>query len=207
MRSQNTDLKIRIPVLSMLPPASDHMVPILPTDRNIRVHTAFHKERLDVLYKTNPDFFACETIPSFQEAKVLGELLKNYEIPAWVSFSCKDDVRINDDAQFSVALKLFDEHPTVFALGVNCTAPQHVSTLIKIIKSEAADKKVVVYPNSGEVFDPETKSWSGLNDTHLSAMMSNEWLGLGADIVGGCCRIGPKHIAAMNIMLKSRKAV
>lgn len=164
----------------------------------------FHRVRLDILAKSEPDFLACETIPSFQEAAVLSELLKEYSIPSWVSFSCMDDVKINDEARFSVALQLFKDHPTVFALGVNCTPPEYVSTLIKILKIEVPEKRVIVYPNSGETFDSETKSWSGLNDTHICAMRSNEWLDDGADIVGGCCRIGPKHIAAINSILESR---
>ena len=166
--------------------------------------TDFHRERLDILARSEPDFLACETIPSFQEASVLSELLKEYNIPAWISFSCMDDVKINDEARFSVAIQLFKDHPTIFALGVNCTAPEHVTSLIRIAKSELPEKKVIVYPNSGEVFDAETKTWSGLNDTHICAMMSNEWLNAGADIVGGCCRIGPKHIAAIRSIIESR---
>ena len=36
----------------------------------------FHRDRIRLLDRSNADFFACETIPSFQEAKVLSEILK-----------------------------------------------------------------------------------------------------------------------------------
>jgi len=164
----------------------------------------FHKDRLDVLVETDADFFACETIPSFREARILRELLKDYETPAWISFSCQNDMHLHDGSEVAVCAELFNGHPTVFALGINCTPPQYISNLIQLIKKIAPAKKVVVYPNSGEVYDAESKNWSGMNDPQICAMMSNEWLNLGADIVGGCCRIGPRHIASIKAVMESR---
>ncbi|MEE9573445.1 MAG: homocysteine S-methyltransferase, partial [Candidatus Neomarinimicrobiota bacterium] len=47
----------------------------------------FHEHRITLLDHSNADILACETIPSFQEAKVLAEMLKDTNKPAWVSFS------------------------------------------------------------------------------------------------------------------------
>lgn len=38
--------------------------------------------------------------------------------------------------------------------------PQYISSLIKEIKSQT-DKPVIVYPNSGEHYDAESKTWNG----------------------------------------------
>ena len=56
------------------------------TDETLR---EFHLDRIKLLDRSKADFFACETIPSFQEAKVLAEILKQTNKSAWVSFSCQ----------------------------------------------------------------------------------------------------------------------
>ncbi|MCG8575147.1 MAG: homocysteine S-methyltransferase [Flavobacteriales bacterium] len=165
----------------------------------------FHKEKLDILSKTNADFLACETIPSFREAKVLSHLLDRYSILSWVSFSCKDEFRLNDGSDLRLVSQLFESCKNVFALGINCTPPQYIQNLIQLLKSIGHQKKIIVYPNSGELYDTQNKSWSGNNNPIMSAKLSTEWLDSGVDIIGGCCRIGPPHIAAIKNTIDSRQ--
>ena len=95
----------------------------------------FHLPRINILDESNAHFFACETIPSFQEAKVLAKILDKTTKQAWVSFSCKDGKHLNDGTPIAQAGELFADHKNVFAIGVNCTAPQHISGLIKSLKT------------------------------------------------------------------------
>ncbi len=158
---------------------------------------AFHQRRIALLAHSSADLLACETIPSFQEAKVLGEILRGINKPAWISFSCKDAQHIHDGTPITACGKLFALHPHVFAIGINCTAPRHISGLIQALKPMVGDKKIVVYPNSGEVYHAASKSWSGLSGLATCEEMANTWLKLGASMIGGCCRMGPSHIEAM----------
>jgi homocysteine S-methyltransferase len=162
--------------------------------------TDFHEPRIELLDNSMADIFACETIPSFQEANVLSTILKNKSKAAWISFSCKDGKHISDGTPIEACTALFTHHPTVFAIGVNCTAPEHISALIQCIKTKSGDKKIVVYPNSGAVYDPETKTWSGLSDASSCEVMVKEWIDLGADIIGGCCGVGPEQIKSMGFV-------
>lgn len=157
----------------------------------------FHLERAKILDSSNADIFAIETIPSLQEAKVISEVLKQVEKPAWVSFSCKDGTHLNDGTPLQNVVSVFRNHPHVFALGVNCTNPSYISELVKTIKANAGTKKVIVYPNSGEAYNAKSKTWLGVSDPNLFVQMAQEWIELGADIIGGCCRIGPDHIRRM----------
>ena len=159
--------------------------------------TAFHKPRIDLLDNSTADILACETIPCFQEAKVLSEILENVKKPAWISFSCKDGKHISDRTPIEECADYFAHHPTVFAMGVNCTSPEFISELIRSIKTKSGNKKIVVYPNSGAVYHAESKTWSGLSELSSCAIMVKEWMSLGADIIGGCCGIGPEQIKAM----------
>jgi homocysteine S-methyltransferase len=157
----------------------------------------FHEPRINLLASSTADILACETIPGFQEAKVLSEILENVKKPAWVSFSCKDGKHISDGTPIEKCAAFFAHHPTVFAIGVNCTSPEFISELIRSIKTKSGNKKIVVYPNSGAVYHAESKTWSGLSDLSSCEIMVKEWMDLGADIIGGCCGIGPQQIQAM----------
>jgi homocysteine S-methyltransferase len=157
----------------------------------------FHEPRIKLLDSSTADILACETIPSFQEAKVLSTILKNKSKAAWVSFSCKDGKHISDGTPIEKCTALFAHHPTVFAIGVNCTSPEHISELIQCIKTRSGEKKIVVYPNSGSVYHAETKTWSGLSESSSCEVMVKEWMDLGADMIGGCCGVGPEQIKAM----------
>ena len=161
----------------------------------------FHLSRIKLLDSTNADFFACETIPSFQEAKVISEIIKHTNKSAWISFSCKNEQHLNDGTKIDDCVKYFASHPKIFAIGVNCTAPKYISGLIKSIKTNSGGKKIIVYPNSGEAYNAESKTWLGLSDPNLFVDMSKEWIELGANIIGGCCRIGPDHIKSINDIL------
>ncbi len=161
----------------------------------------FHERRLTLLDQTDADVLACETIPNNLEASVLCELLTNVRLPAWVSFSCRDGRCISDGTPLREASAIYRNHPRVLALGVNCTAPHFITSLIGEIKAGAADKAVIVYPNSGEKYDASSNSWFGTVSPVECAAAAQNWRDAGARIIGGCCRIGPRHIAALHEQL------
>ncbi len=158
----------------------------------------FHRWRIELLKDSAIDCFACETLPDAREAHILSKLIRQTEVPAWLSFSCKDDAHLHDGTPISGLAQHFDAHPNLFALGINCTAPEHVSGLIENLKANLQRLHILVYPNSGEVYDASTKTWSGLNETGVFRQSAEEWLETGAQLIGGCCRIGPGHIRELS---------
>lgn len=157
----------------------------------------FHGPRLQLLDGAGADLLAVETLPSLDEARVLAELLARCETRAWVSFSCRDAQSISDGTPIEVAAALFADHPQVFALGINCTAPRHLASLIGMLRAAVPGKSIVAYPNSGEIYDAVENQWSGTADTGAFANVAGEWFHAGAGYIGGCCRIGPAHIASL----------
>ena len=157
----------------------------------------FHQGRIGLLDISAADILACETIPSIQEGKVLSDLLSASQKPSWISFSCQDGQHLNDGSKISETVSLFKNHPNVFAVGANCTNPSFISEIILTIKKADIDKKIIVYPNSGEAYNAKTKKWMGLTEPISFIEMTEEWRNLGADIIGGCCRIGPDHIHSL----------
>ncbi len=158
----------------------------------------FHLERWERLAQTSVDLFACETIPSANEAEVFRTLLERApSLFAWMSFSCRDGERISDGTPLAECAAMFDDCEQVVAVGINCTAPRHVSSLIECVRKGAPRKPVIVYPNSGEVWDGKRRVWIGMSEPSACAHASREWRELGARLIGGCCRVGPEHIRAM----------
>lgn len=155
---------------------------------------AFHAERFHLLAASGADFLACETLPSHREARVLLKLLR--EVPgtfAWFSFSCRDGRHLCDRSEVAEVAAELDACAQVAALGLNCTAPRFVPRLIAEIR-RVSDKPVVVYPNSGEIYDGTKKQWIGDPDPEDFAHSAAQWVRQGAALVGGCCRTGPEHI-------------
>ncbi len=156
----------------------------------------FHAERASILASAEPDLFACETIPLLEEALAECEVLRRYGegIPAWVSFSCADGLHTNAGDDVRDCARVLDREPQVAALGINCTAPDYVASLIRRMR-EGTEKPIVVYPNTGEVYDGKTKTWHGNGVSYTDYV--KDWHRAGATLIGGCCRTSPKDIRAI----------
>lgn len=165
----------------------------------------FHRQRLHWLDSSGADVLACETIPSRQEAQVLCELLLQVNTPAWISFSCIDGKRCCDGSSIAEIARLFVDHPKVLAIGINCTSPLHINSLIREIKSVSPGLAIVVYPNSGEHYHADTGSWQGTSSPIECGAAAVNWYRSGAKLIGGCCRMGPAHIKEISHHLNEER--
>jgi len=148
----------------------------------------FHGPRLELLIGAGPDLLAVETIPDVDEAEVLVELLQELDFPAWLSFSAADGrTRAGQPLADAFALAAVDQ---VVAVGINCCAPEEVAAAVAL-----AVKPAVVYPNSGETWDADARSWTGSSATLTD--LAPAWAAAGAAYIGGCCRVGPADIRAL----------
>ncbi|HEY6444962.1 MAG TPA: homocysteine S-methyltransferase [Acidobacteriaceae bacterium] len=160
---------------------------------------AFHAERLAVVAETSADLVALETIPSLEEAQaLLRALAQTPAISAWISFACRDEAHVVHGEQLAACAEAVATSPQVVAVGINCTTPRPVSALICEARQGCGDRRpVVVYPNSGETWDAATRTWHGTADSGEFGNLARTWFDAGAQAVGGCCRTGPAHIAAV----------
>ncbi|WP_273831654.1 homocysteine S-methyltransferase [Guptibacillus sedimenti] len=158
------------------------------------VLTAFHRPRIEALIEAGADVLAFETIPSFQEAKVLGSLLQDFPSTyAWLSFTLQNEEEMSDGTSLKASSQYFKENDQIAAIGINCASPSLVTKAIHQLVSQT-DKPIIVYPNSGEFYDAKTKTWREGESCDGIVDGSNEWFQAGARLIGGCCRTSPEQI-------------
>jgi homocysteine S-methyltransferase len=158
---------------------------------------AFHRPRWRILAGAGADLLACETLPSRPEARALLRLLEESQGTwAWMSFACRDGTRIADGSRFEEVVRDCDAADGVAAVGVNCTAPANVSSLLRAARS-VTDRLLLAYPNSGATWDGVRKAWSADPAALDWGTAALEWRGAGATAIGGCCRVGPEEVASV----------
>lgn len=166
----------------------------------------FHRPRIEALVSAQPDLLACETLPSLREALVLARLLR--ELPgvgAWISFACRDGMHTCEGQDLADCARVLDGFAQVLAIGVNCTAPAHVPSLLKRLRL-GTHKPLLAYPNSGERYDAVSKRWQPDTAAGVSggfAAQAVTWYDAGARLIGGCCRTTPDDIRAVRQRLSA----
>ncbi|MED6193361.1 Catalyzes methyl transfer from S-methylmethionine (SMM) to adenosyl-L-homocysteine (AdoMet) [Stylosanthes scabra] len=169
----------------------------------------FHRERVKILVDSGADLIAFETIPNKLEAQAYAELLDEEEgihIPAWFSFSCKDESHVVNGDPIQDCAVIADSCSKVVAVGVNCTAPRFIHGLISSIK-KATSKAIIVYPNSGETYIAETHQWeksSGVVEDDFVSYVG-KWREAGASVFGGCCRTTPNTIRGISQAIRAKQ--
>lgn len=153
------------------------------------------------------DVWLAETQSAIAEVRLVAELLQHDSRPLWFSFTLKDEL----DAQGCARLRSGERiSEAVIAAGelraqavlFNCSPPEVMSAALREAAAHCA-LPLGVYANAFEPSDNQSGANEGLSEMRKDTQPPNylhwaqEWVGQGATLVGGCCGIGPEHIAAM----------
>lgn len=154
----------------------------------------FHRRRMEILAEAGADVLLIETQPSLNEVLIEAGIAEDLGADYWISFSCRDGMRINEgDLIRDCAAALSEGHPGLKMIGVNCSKPEYIASLIHEIRN-VTDIPVGVYPNSGFVYDPETKTWTVPEGQMDFGTYARSYMKAGASAVGGCCTTNADHI-------------
>ena len=154
----------------------------------------FHARRAKLLHDAGADILLFETQPSLHEALLEAQIAEDMDTDYWISFSCRDGKHNGKGEPISeCAAALSQDHPHLKMIGVNCTKPEYIESLIHSLKS-STDLPVAVYPNSGEVYDPVTKTWTHAGGEMDFGTYALRYMAAGASAVGGCCTTTGHHI-------------
>ena len=154
----------------------------------------FHYRRMELLQQAGADILLIETQPALTEALVASEIAESLNADYWVSFTCLNGTHTcANDSVRECAQILSEDHPHLKMIGVNCTKPEYIVSLIGELK-KGTDVPIGVYPNSGEIYDPVSKIWTSAETGMDFGSYAFSYMTAGADAAGGCCTTTCAHI-------------
>lgn len=161
------------------------------------------------LQAPSSDLFICETMSSITEAAAACTAAKESQKPVWLALSVQD----NDQKRLRSSEKLSDAIATLSmmkpdAILLNCSKPEAIENAWSELQGLPC--RIGAYANgftSVESLYPgdtvkELESRIDLGPAAY-AQYVKQWIKNGATIVGGCCEIGPQHIAQIKQQLLS----
>lgn len=150
------------------------------------------------------DLFLVETMSNIQETKAAIAALKDYGHEALIALTLKDDAsnQLRSGETLEQAIDTLAAEG-LSALCVNCCYPEAIDKAIPFIAK--AGLRTGGYANG---FTSISALAPGQTVDNLSARTDlsapnyshhiDKWLDAGATIIGGCCEIGPEHIAYLH---------
>jgi S-methylmethionine-dependent homocysteine/selenocysteine methylase/SAM-dependent methyltransferase len=161
-----------------------------------------------VLADEPPDLLLLETLSLVDPLYAIVEPLVATGLPLWLSFRrCRHGLcgvfgqhwgGPEGDAFGRAARRL--EDMGVAALLVNCIPPDHVDGMVSYLR-DFTDLPLGVYPNLGYYTSQGWRFDPGVDGAQY-AKLAQRWRAEGAQIIGGCCGVGPEHIAAARAALR-----
>ena len=166
---------------------------------------------LVALMQDRVDLFLIETASSVAQAQ--GALLGTYGTtrPVWLAVSVKDDdgTSLRSGEPIGALRELIETYQPA-AILVNCSRPEAIDAALDTIKGFG--KPFGAYANGftriSEAFLGDKPTVDALErrvdlPPEAYAEFAMGWVGQGATIVGGCCEVGPSHIAELAKQLKA----
>jgi S-methylmethionine-dependent homocysteine/selenocysteine methylase len=162
------------------------------------------------------DHWQGETLSAIEEARLLREVIGDDGKPLWLSFTLSDDGTYTDVPRLRSGETVADAMAAAIQLGAravlfNCSQPEVMADAVNVAAAAAATAAIPVaigvYANA---FPPMRKDATANETvTEIRADLdppgylafAQAWVACGATIVGGCCGIGPEHIAVLRAAL------
>lgn len=198
-------------VAGSLPPALGSYRPdLFEHERSVAIHRTLIAGLAD-----HVDVWLAETQSSIAEVRAvyqaLQEALPGSRKPLWLSFTLNDSPHSGPSLRSGESVA--EAVRVAVALGVhavlfNCSQPEVMGQAVivarQVIDDAVAHVQVGVYANAFPVVSEEAEANATLleirpdlgPDAYLR--WGRRWVEQGASIVGGCCGIGPEHIARLH---------
>lgn len=166
------------------------------------------------------DLWFAETISSIEEALVMVNVLKDSTKPCHYAFTLSDEVgesaRLRSGELVTTAIKAILREGNLDGIFFNCSIPEVIERAIrdtnKVLSERNVNKankennnqqiNIGAFANSFVPISAAHKANEAVQGSRdLSPeeylQFAKKWHSLGANIIGGCCGIGPAHIEAL----------
>ena len=123
--------------------------------------------------------------------------------PAWFSFGFADETQTYGLDAVDKAVLSIAGYADLVAIGMNCTHPRYVDSLLASMSELVSGIPLIVYPNHGREWDAVARCWIGDSMSISAVETVKRWVDLGARFIGGCCGIGPEDIAHLGNLVSN----
>ena len=162
------------------------------------------------------DLWLAETQSSLAEVRAIAAGLPRDGKPLWLSFTLKDEdvdetPRLRSGESVAEAAQLAVELGAG-ALLFNCSQPEVMAAALDTARATFAAAGIEIpfgaYANAFPPQPEEATANDGLDplrpdlDPPGYLSFAQDWQARGASLIGGCCGIGPEHIAVLNQRLR-----
>ena len=155
------------------------------------------------------DLFLCETMSSIREGEASATAAKESGLPVWLSFSLEDTCSgcLRSGEPLEAALRAVAKVNSDAVL-LNCSVPEAIDSALGILLDNVSSAgayangftSVDALEPGGTVENLEIRQDLG-PETYSNFAL--RWVELGAKIIGGCCEVGPAHIAKLRSELET----
>ncbi len=159
----------------------------------------------------NVDLWLAETQSLIAEVRAIHAHLPADGKPFWVSFTLQDE-DTDETPRLRSGEPVAEAIEAVAGLGVgavlfNCSQPEVIGAAVDVARSVIerlnADIAIGAYANAFPPQPKEAKANDGLDELREDLdppgylVWARDWQQRGASLIGGCCGIGPEHIAEL----------
>lgn len=149
------------------------------------------------------DVMLCETVASLTQARAVAEAARDCGKPVWLALTINDDqtATLRSGEPLADAVDMLGDLG-VDAVLINCSKPEAISAAWPVLARSDLPKGA--YANAFTSIDEMKPGGTVQNlvarrdlgpDEYAEVALS--WVADGATIVGGCCEVGPVHIARL----------
>lgn len=158
------------------------------------------------------DVFVAETLSTVAEAHAALQATAQLGKPVWVSFTLEDSTSccLRSKEPLATAIHSISQHKHLAAVLVNCCAPGAVTAALPVLKQHAPPGvRMGCYANGFQTTttqwmsgaeqpllqsDPDDYDANGIITPAAYAAHARAWQAAGAELIGGCCGVGPQHM-------------
>jgi S-methylmethionine-dependent homocysteine/selenocysteine methylase len=167
-----------------------------------------YQEQAEVLAESGVDVIALEMMRDLEQTTYAVEAAVATRLPVWVGFSCKttdEGTVVLWDGNHTLAEALEQLPP----LGASVVSIMHTLTedtppALREVTSRWSGP-IGAYPHSGEFIMPNWQFTDMVSPEDFTTQAQG-WLGMGVQLIGGCCGIGPEHIRMLKERLPKRSS-
>ncbi len=172
-----------------------------------------YREQAELL-APSVDLFVCETMSSIEEARAAVTGAMGTGKPIWVAWSLDDAGTLRSGETVEAAVASLADLP-VDAFLANCCSPESITAAMPTLSRMAGDRPAGGYANGFAAIPADWTIEGGADALGARGDLGPEayldhvaaWIDRGARIVGGCCRIGPAHIAAIDAYRREHRRI